>query len=419
MEFESITLSEAILTANTGADAIKRAPIVDYVTEFRCLRIGDISNDRPFNEWGYTTAEMSVREKFLLKKNDILIARTGNTIGVSKIIEKDMDAVFNNGLIRLRIKESFDPYFIYYLVSSKMFKEFIYQISGGTSTQPNVKINHVLSFPIPNMHLKVQRKISRTLKLLDDKFKQNNKMIYSLEQLAQTLFKRWFVDFEFPNENGDPYKSSGGEMVESELGMIPTGWEIGKLTDIAELIMGQSPKSSTYNIEGVGLGLINGASDFKEGIITPLKYTTDPKRIAKQGDFIFGVRATVGNVTHVDKEYAIGRGAGATRVLNKNYKEFLYFHLINGINFLESTASGSVYINLTKKDLEDIKLVLPPEEVIKHFHARFSSLLNMKFDKYEENNSLTSLRDTILPKLLSGEIELSDEAEVKENVPIS
>lgn len=94
---DSITLENAVEKANTGADAIKRAPIVDYETEYRCLRIGDVSNVRDFEKWGYTSADENVIEKFSLKQNDIVIARTGNTIGSAMFIEKDLKAVYNNG----------------------------------------------------------------------------------------------------------------------------------------------------------------------------------------------------------------------------------------------------------------------------------------------------------------------------------
>src|SRR5699024_9120386 len=123
----------------------------------------------------------------------------------------DLNAVFNNGLIRLKTKENVNPLFLYYLVTSKRFKDFIYSISGGTSTQPNIKIRHLLQFEVPHIELEKQNRISEILNNLDSKIEANKIIIANLEELSQTLFKRWFVDFEFPDANGNPYKSSGGE----------------------------------------------------------------------------------------------------------------------------------------------------------------------------------------------------------------
>ena len=170
--------------------------------------------------------------------------------------------------------------------------------------------------------------------------------------------------------------------------------------------MGQSPKSDTYNNDNIGLPLINGASDFKKGYINPLKFTSDPKKKSQPGDYVFGVRATVGNVTYVDKEYALGRGVGIARSKMKSLNEFLYFVLVKGINYLESTATGSVYINLSKDDFRFMKIISPPNSLINDFHRTTISIFEEINLKYKENLNLQEIRDVLLPKLLSGEIEL-------------
>ena len=304
--------------------------------------------------------------------------------------------------------------FLYYFLSQDKFFDFMVGTSKGTK-MPRGDKNAIMSYQFKLPPLKEQKLIAKLFELIDEKIKLNNEMNKTLEEIAQSIFKHWFVDFEFPNENGEPYKSNGGKFVESELGMIPEGWYIGKLTDIAELIMGQSPKGDTYNFEGKGLGLINGASDFKDGKITPLKYTTDPKKVSKKGDWIFGVRATVGNVTYVDKEYCLGRGVGVARALSDKVREYLYFQLIEGINYLEKTALGSVYINLSKSDLENMKFVIPSKKIIKRFHETVSPLFNKININTVENNNLILLRDNLLPKLMSGEIRIPEAEEAVES----
>ncbi|NME81851.1 restriction endonuclease subunit S [Clostridium sp. SM-530-WT-3G] len=404
---KSIALSEVIEKANTGADAIKRAPIVEEDTGMKCLRIGDVSNNKPFEEWGYTSASEDVINKFLLKKNDILVARTGNTIGVVKYIDKDINSVYNNGLIRLKVKNNYLPRYIYYNIISDRFKNFIYGISAGTSTQPNMKIDHMLQYEIADFSLEEQKKIVNILSSLDEKIELNNEMNKTLEEMAQALFKRWFVDFEFPNEEGKSYKSSGGEMVESEMGMIPKGWKVEKLQDISIVTMGVSPSSNSYNQDKIGLPLLNGAADFEGKLIKPSKYSSEPKKVCKVGDMVFGVRATIGNTVFADKEYALGRGVASVSPKSDMFREFIYFSLDNSMNKLIANASGSVFLNLKKADITDLKLCFS-ETIIDKFNKIAKVLINKIIEDDKESEILKEHRDSLLSKLMSGEISVED-----------
>lgn len=167
-------LKDLIESNNTGLDAIKRAPIVDYDTGVRCIRIGDISNNRPFCDWGYTKVEANNYNKFQLKKGDIIVARTGATIGVNKYIDKDYKSVYNNGLIRIRAKDANNPKYIYYLLQSNNYKNFIKTISMGTSTQPNMQMNDLLNLKVPNFDRSKQDKIVELLGRIDKKIELNN-----------------------------------------------------------------------------------------------------------------------------------------------------------------------------------------------------------------------------------------------------
>lgn len=131
-----IELKDAIINANTGADAITRAPIVNYNTGKKCLRIGDISNQRKYSEWGYTEVDEANYKKYKIEREDILIARTGSTIGINTFIEQDYKSVYNNGLIRLKIdKLKYNSKFIYYVIQTNKFKNYINGIAFGTTGQ--------------------------------------------------------------------------------------------------------------------------------------------------------------------------------------------------------------------------------------------------------------------------------------------
>lgn len=180
------TLSVAIKENNTGLDAIQRAPIVDYETQHRCLRIQNISHQESFDLWGYTEVSDANFNKFQLKKNDIIISRTGGSIGTSMFIDEDKNAVYNNGLIRLRTKEDFLPEFIYYCLNTNSFAKYIEKCCLGNSTQENIRMDDLLKFKIPHISIEEQKKIVLILKNLDNQIKRNNDMVQKLQTFNPT-----------------------------------------------------------------------------------------------------------------------------------------------------------------------------------------------------------------------------------------
>ena len=157
-EWKEVKLGDVIKYANTGADAIKKAPIVNYDTGIKCIRIGDLSNNRDYKEWGFTNVKNDIFEKYKLQQGDILIARTGNTIGVVKYINKNLIAVYNNGLIRLQVNNKILSKYLFYIMIFKDFQNFIQSIAYGTSTQPNMKIRDMLNYRLFLPPLPIQKK---------------------------------------------------------------------------------------------------------------------------------------------------------------------------------------------------------------------------------------------------------------------
>ena len=235
------TLGVVVESANTGLDAIKRAPIVVEDTGVKCFRIQDASQSKVYDRWGFTSVNQKNFDKFKLLKGDILIARTGNSIGVHFLVSKDTKAVFNNGLIRLRVNKKARFDFVYKAVSSRLFYRYIQSIAYGTSTQPNMQINVLLNFPLLLPPLPEQNAIADMLSSFDEKIELLREQNKTLETLAQTIFKEWFVHFNFPDQHGKPYRNNGGEMVESELGLIPQGWRVGKLGEEFDITIGRTP----------------------------------------------------------------------------------------------------------------------------------------------------------------------------------
>jgi len=407
-----VKLEDAVISSNTGADAIKRAPIVEENTGMRCLRIGDISNNRPFSEWGFTKAEEKVISKFLLKKDDIIIARTGNTIGVVKFIEEDLNALYNNGLIRIKVDTNkFYPKYIYYNLDSQRFRDFVYSISGGTSTQPNMKINHTLKYEILDYPLKEQKAIAHILSSIDEKIETNIQINKRLEKMAQAIFKEWFIDYEFPIETGELYKSSGGEMVESELGLIPKGWKLNALYDLADYINGTSFKKGEIS-EETGIPIIKIA-ELKQGISHSTKYFNGikpEKYNLNNGDILF---SWSGNPETSIDTFIWYRGEG---ILNQHIfkvepykfgKELIYLILKYYKSLFTSIASNKQTTGLghvTVSDLKRIKIALPSDKIINEFTNIINPLINEVYTNCLENFVLEKTRNMILPKLMTGEI---------------
>ena len=190
--------------------------------------------------WNELTEKL---ERYQLKVNDIVIGMDGSRVGKNKSVigKSDLPALLAQRVACVRAGENFEQNYIKYIIMSNRFEHYVESIKTGTSI-PHISAKQIADFKFVAPEFKEQKAIAKILSDLDDKIEVNNKINKRLEEMAQSIFKHWFVDFEFPNEDGQPYKSSGGEMVDSELGMIPKGWEVKELDSIVEVFNGYSYK---------------------------------------------------------------------------------------------------------------------------------------------------------------------------------
>lgn len=291
--------------------------------------------------------------------------------------------------------------FLYYYLTNKNLRK----LDSG-SAQSQITITDLRRYNVMLPPVFEQKAIAATLSCLDDMIELNNHTNQVLEEIAQAIFKHWFVDFEFPNEDGQPYKSCGGVMVDSELGEIPAGWRIGKLEDIAHITMGQSPSGSSYNEEKDGIIFYQGRTDFGKRYPTIRLYTTEPKRLATKGDILLSVRAPVGDINVASEDCCIGRGLASLRSRD-DFTSYLLYQLLNlrGIFNIYNTE-GTVFGSINKNTLNNVPVLIPLDNNIQAFQY-----LVKKIDELIEINSiqiknLTSTRNTLLPKLMSGEIRV-------------
>ena len=188
-DIENVKLKECVERINTGADAIQRAPIVEYDTGIRCIRIGDMTNNRPYHCWGFTKMTEKDFANYQLLKNDIVITRTAVN-GLTYMITDEKNVVCNNGNIRLRVNKKFNPLYIYLYTKTKEFRNYIDRINSETSVRPNMKVEYLTDFSIKNLSLDNQNKICQIIQPLMTKIHKNITENHTLEQMRDTLLPK-------------------------------------------------------------------------------------------------------------------------------------------------------------------------------------------------------------------------------------
>lgn len=376
----------------------KDITVLEYVTTDSILQ----------NKQGVTVASsMPAQNTKITKysKSDILL---GN---IRPYLKKIWFANRNGGcsadVLAIRAKENINPTFLYYALFRDDFFNYVMQGSKGTK-MPRGDKNQIMGFSIPDLSKADQSNIATLLEAIDAKIELNNLINSQLESLAKTLYDYWFVQFDFPDANGKPYKTYSGRMeYNATLNReIPEKWSVKCLYEIANITMGQSPDGESYNEDGKGSVFFQGSTDFGWLFPTIRQYTTSPVRMAKQGDILLSVRAPVGDMNIAGNDCCIGRGLAALNS-NSGYDGFLfyvmkYFKQV----FDRRNSEGTTFGSITKEDLFSLKLVYPTDEVLKRYDAIVSSYNKMIFKRSLENQQLMNLRDWLLPMLMNGQIKV-------------
>ena len=360
------------------------------------LKEGERRNG-PYTVYG-SNGIIGYHDQYLVEGPGIIIGRKGS-VGTVSFSRENFWPIDTTYYIIFKNTEDYTFWF-YFLKTLNLYQ------MNTHSAVPGLNRENVYNLRIEIPSYPEQKAISKILSDLDSKIELNQQMNKTLESIAQAIFKHWFIDFEFPDENGQPHKSSGGEMVDSEMGEIPKGWKTGSLDDIIVLKMGLSPRGETYNEIGQGLPLVNGAADFSEENIKPKKFTTQPTRTCKKGDLLFCIRGTIGNLIYADMEYCLGRGVAAITTKTDYYKEFAYYVLSFGLEKLIGIATGSVIRGLSKPDILQFPILLADISLLKTFHTLIEPIFLRREFLKKENYSLSLLRDSLLPILMSGKIRI-------------
>ncbi len=350
------------------------------------------------------------RVKCSIKRGDVFLTRTSeklDELGRSCVALKDYpNATFNGFTKRLRPignVEILPEYAGYYFRSLKFRNAVTSMSSMTTRASLNNDMISLLTITVPT--LEEQENIANILSCLDEKIELNNEMNKTLEEMAQCIFKRWFVDFEFPNENGEPYKSSGGEMVDSELGMIPNGWEVVNYINTSDIQYGFAFKSKLFNDkEGKPIIRIRDISNS----YTPT-YTTEEYNdlyIVTKNDILVGMDGEFKAHIWGGKDSLLNQRVLRIRPKDNNSIAYSYFSIKEPLRYLENSKVGTTVIHLGKKDIDNIKIVYPPNNLISKYRDIADNLIN-KICENKVEIILLELRDSLLPKLMSGEIKVN------------
>ena len=356
----------------------------------------------------YFTGE--VKEGFILNKDDIVTPLTEQAIGLLGSTAKipcSGKYIQSQDVGLIKCNDKLNPNYAFYLIPSKLVRK---QLSVAAQ---QTKIRHTSPDKIKGCTVWIpeydkQEKIGKLLSSLDDKIALNNRINAKLEQMAKRLYDYWFVQFDFPNTDGNPYKSSGGKMVWNEIlkREIPDGWEVGILSDIANITMGQSPEGSSYNEDGKGTIFYQGSTDFGIRFPTVRMYTTEPTRFAKKGDILMSVRAPVGAVNIANTDCCIGRGLAALNSKIGSITHLWYLMDVFKHTFENKNAAGTTFGSITKDELFNLPVVIPSNDVILAFNKKTLSIFNYQLSIEKETQKLTALRDRLLPLLMNGQVNV-------------
>lgn len=379
--FRGYTINDLVSSKDEGAISLSPTNIID----------GEINVDKcSYISWNkyYESPEI------MIFKNDILIVKTGSSYGRTALVKEVKHQMTINPQFVVLKNININPIYLSYYIKSKTFQNQISSIVVGSAIPTLSQKN------LANLYLKIQgsqtqQEIAGILSSLEAKIETNNKLNEKLEEMAQAIFKSWFVDFE-------PFKDK--PFHETELGMIPEGWEVGSLSDIATITMGQSPCGTSYNENGEGIIFYQGRTEFGFRFPSIRLYTTAPSRFAEVGSTLMSVRAPVGDINMALLRCCIGRGVASIKS-NCDCDSYIYY-LMKSLKkrFDIYNGEGTVFGSVGRDTLRGLLITIPPSSVISDFEMNISKIDSRIKTNELESKRLASLRDTLLPRLMSGEL---------------
>lgn len=388
--------------------------VADGVLFLRSLNIRPFGLD--LSDVKYVSPEFHATiKKSELQEGDVVIVRTGRP-GTCAVIPGGLGQVNCSDLVIVRCGPKLRPHFLCYWVNAMAGHHVRAHAVGAVQQHFNVGSAKLIELPIPP--LKDQDLVLGVLRSLDDRIDNLRQTNATLEAIAQALFKSWFVDFDPVRAKAEGREPEGmdaataalfpSEYEDSELGSIPKGWSVARFDQEFDFTMGQSPPGSTCSVGGSGMAFFQGCTDFGDVYPSERVFCTQPARFAHAGDLLMSVRAPVGALNIANGDCSIGRGLSAIRHKcgsTSLTREFLK----SSMSRIESAAGeGALFKSLSKQQLASLPVLVPPGALMKAIATLLDPLTARGISAAKQADELTDLRDTILPRLISGKLRLPE-----------
>lgn len=343
----------------------------------------DFSTCRRISEEDY---ERLRKQGCVPEKDDILVGKDGARYFEDIVIYKqdEQPALLSSIAILRADRKKIIPEFLYYTLKTPAVKKNVRDNYGSGSAIPRIVLKDFKRMPFSFPSVDEQRKITAICSAIDSKIQVNNAINKNLKQQAQAIYQQMFID----NARSD--------------------WTEGTLRDIADITMGQSPSGSSYNEDGNGTVFFQGRAEFGFRFPSVRLYTTEPKRMARSNDILMSVRAPVGDLNVAHTDCCIGRGLAAIHS-KSNHQSFVLYTMFSLKKQLDIfNGEGTVFGSINRNSLNDMPILIPSDDILDEFEKIVAPMDLTIRNNYDENCRLQDIRDTLLPRLMSGELDASD-----------
>ena len=371
------------------------------------------------------TARPNEVSKFQLKKGQVALTKDSETrddIGISTYIADDFDDVilgYHCALITPN-KDILDGRYLNALLHTGYAKKYFAYNASGSGQRYALSVETLNSFPVPVIPLQKQKQIGEIFSALDKKIELNKQINQNLEAMAKQLYDYWFVQFDFPNEGGKPYKSSGGEMVWNKKLKrdIPALWKTKVIEDIADVYNGATP--STVNEQNYGGDIVwitpKDLSDQKQKFvyqgernISQAGYNSCSTHLLPSNTILMSSRAPIGLLSIAKTELCTNQGFKSFVPKAENISTYLYYYLNIHIKQIEQLGTGTTFKEVSREDVLKFPILKPSDTILDLWEERVSALNNKQFEIQKENEYLTKQRDDLLPLLMNGQVSVNSD----------
>ena len=391
----------------------------DYVSEGTPIvtveHLGDINfthQNLPF----VSEADTKRLSKYILTEGDIVFSRVGS-IDRNVYVDKNHEGwMFSGRCIRVRAdKNKVNPRYLSYYFKQNSFKKMMMNLAVG-ATMPSLNTKIMNSIELDLLPRENQDKIANILSAIDNKIQINNQINQELEDMAKTLYDYWFVQFDFPDQNGNPYKSSGGKMVYNpELKReIPEGWGVEKIENIAQTGSGGTPKSTNVSYYSNGeIPWINSGELEQTVITSTSNFITEEglnnssAKLFPSGTILVAMYgATAGKASFLTFEASTNQAICASMLTDIRMRYYLKNVIEDLYQYLVKLSTGSARDNLSQDMIRNIKVVIPSNDILDRFYDFSNNIIKEITKKQQENEQLTQLRDWLLPMLMNRQVKV-------------